>query len=102
MRLYSILYEPDTEPFVYVEDLSSQGNNTWLYQRGDVWERCVMERRSIRLLSDGDRLRLCDGTMFAFRSIQVTQPPPSVEERDELRELEQDVSSLHRCSKVCH
>ena len=91
MRLYSIIYEPGIEPFLYVEDLSSQGNNMWLYKRGGYWERCLLEKGSIKLLSHGDRLRLCDGTVFAFRSIHVTQCSSS-EEIDELRKLERDVS----------
>ena len=55
-----------------------------------------MEKGSIKLLSDGDRLRLCDGTVFRFRSDYIpscsSSSPPASTEKDELRELEKDVS----------
>ena len=92
MRLYSIIYEDNVEPFLYVEDLSSQGNNAWLYKRQSTWERCIMEKGSIKLLSDGDRLRLCDGTVFRFESDYTPPSSSASTETDELRELEKDVS----------
>ena len=58
-----------------------------------------MEKGSIKLLSDGDRLRLCDGTVFRFRSDYVpssSSSPPASTEKDELRELEKDVSRRER------
>lgn len=96
MRLYSIDYDGIIEPFLYIEDLSSQGNNTWLYKRDKHWERIVMSKGSIILLSHGDRIRLCDGTVFAFRSAHLSQAPSRPAEEDELRALEKDVGQYHR------
>jgi hypothetical protein len=94
MRLYSINYDVGTEPFLYAEDLSSQGNNTWLYKRQSTWERCIMERGGIKLLSDGDYLRLCDGTSLRYRSDYTPSEPPLDSQQDELRELEKNVGRL--------
>ena len=94
MRLYSIDYDAGIEPFLYVEDLSSQGNNTWLYKRQSTWERCVMEKGSVMLLSDGDRLRLCDGTVLRYRSDYTPSASSVDSQENELRELEKNVGRL--------
>lgn len=100
IRMYSIIYSDDVEPFLYVEDISSQGSNTWLYKRKRQWERIVMSKGSVMLLSDGDRLRLCDGTVFAFRSYQTAQSSMAPTAKDELREQEMDVSQHRYCGRL--
>ena len=94
MRLYSIDYDVGMEPFLYVEDASSHGNNAWLYKRQSTWERCTMEKGSIKLLSDGDRLRLCDGTLLRYRSDYAPSASSLDSQRDELREVEKNVGRL--------
>lgn len=91
MRLYSIDYDAGIEPFLYVEDLSSQGNNAWLYKRQSTWERCMMEKGSVMLLSDGNRLQLCDGTVLRYRSGCAPSTSSVDIQRDELREIEKEV-----------
>lgn len=98
-RLYSIVYDTETEPFVYVEDVSSNGNNTWLYKKDQCWESCAMSKGTTFLLSHRDKLRLCDGTMFIYHSDWIRQNSASLEDVDELRKLETEVS-LH-CSEGC-
>ena len=92
MRIYSIVYDEETkevEPFVYAQDLSSNGHNAWLHKKTHCWEPYVLSKGASVLLSHGDRLRLCDGTIFLYYSsmqLYVSLPEP-----DELRELEKDV-----------
>ena len=95
MRLYSIDYDIGMEPFLYVEDLSSQGNNAWLYKQQSTWERCPMEKGSIKLISDGDRLRLCDGTVLQYRSDYAPSASSLKSQKIELREVERNVGRLN-------
>ena len=93
IRIFSVIYTEEVEPLLYVEDVSSQGNNTWMYKRDKFWERIIMAKGGIMLLCHGDRLRLCDGTVFAFRSAHVNQSLATQTGKDELRDLEKEVSS---------
>jgi len=93
-RIYSIVYDTETEPFVYAEDLSFNGNNTWLYERDQCWDSCLMSKGTTFLLSHRNKLRLCDGTMFIYYCDWICQKSASPEEVDELRKLEREVS-LH-------
>ncbi len=93
-RIYSIVYDTETEPFVYAEDLSSNGNNTWLYKREQCWESCLMSKGTTFLLSHRNKLRLCDGTMLIYYCDWISQKSASPEAVDELRKLEIEVS-LH-------
>ena len=77
---------------MYAEDLSSNGNNSWLYMRDEYWESCHMHRGTTILLSDGNRLRLCDGTTFTYHSEWISPKPQIPQEVDELRELEREVT----------
>ena len=99
MRIYTIIYTEDVEPFVYVEELSSQGSNTWFYKCRKHWERIIMSKGSVMLLSHGDRLRLCDGTVFAFRSYRTAQSSTAPIDKNEPREREIDVSQHHGYSR---
>ena len=51
-----------------------------------------MNRGSVMLLCHGDRLRLCDGTVFAFHSTYANKAVPTHAGKDELRDLEKEVS----------
>ncbi|KAL8796463.1 MAG: hypothetical protein Q9195_001137 [Heterodermia aff. obscurata] len=80
--------------------MSSQSNNSWMYKRDKVWERIVMSRGSIVLLCHGDRLRLCDGTVFAYHSTHVNQSISTHSGEDELRDLEKEsFSNLYHITK---
>ena len=92
MRVYPIVYDEDSkdvEPFVYAQDMSSNGHNTWLHKKAHSWEPYILSKGVAVLLSHGDGLRLCDGTTFVYDS-QIRRHEPSLE-RDELREFEKEV-----------
>lgn len=91
-RIYSIVYDLETEPFVYAEDLSSNGNNTWLYERDHCWEPCLIEKSTTILLSQGNKFRLCDGTTFVYHSDWTSPIMASSLVVDELQDLEKEVS----------
>ena len=93
-RIFSVIYTEETEPLLYVEDMSSQGNNTWMYKRDKSWEQIVMNKGNIMLFCHDDRLRLCDGTVFAFRSTHVNQSVSTPAGKDDLRDLEKEVSPI--------
>lgn len=72
IRIYSIRYDPDVEPFVYAENLSLNGV-AWLHQRGTKCEAFPIAKGKAVLLSNGDKIKLCDRTTFTFE----TRLPPS-------------------------
>lgn len=92
MRIYSVVYDEETkevEPFVYAQDLSSNGYNTWLLKKAHCWEPYVLSKGLAVLLSHGDGLRLCDGTRFEYNSNVLCYA--SSPELDAIRELEKNV-----------
>ena len=50
-----------------------------------------MSKGTTVLLSHGNKLRLCDGTMFIYHSYWYAQKPAFPQEVDVLRELEVEV-----------
>ena len=76
LRIYSIVYEANIDPmqgFVYAEDLSTNGSY-WQYMRGSHWIEAHMGKENAVLLSDGEKIRLCDGSCFVFRSAFSARP----------------------------
>ncbi|KAI4278763.1 MAG: hypothetical protein L6R35_006076, partial [Caloplaca aegaea] len=67
LRIYSIRYDSGVEPFVYAENLSPNGVE-WLRQRNGVWEAFPIPNGKAILLSNGEKLRLCDRTVFKFET----------------------------------
>ncbi|KAL8697704.1 MAG: hypothetical protein Q9201_006977 [Fulgogasparrea decipioides] len=67
IRIYSIRYDPGVEPFVYAENLSLNGVE-WLQRQGMTWDAFRVPHGQAVLLSDGDKLRLCDQTTFIFQT----------------------------------
>ncbi|KAL8689292.1 MAG: hypothetical protein Q9218_005004 [Villophora microphyllina] len=67
LRIYSIRYDPGVEPFVYAENLSMNGFE-WLHQRGTAWDAFPVSKGKAVLLSGGDKIRLCNQTIFLFET----------------------------------
>ena len=99
LRIYSIRYDQGVEPFVYVENLSVNGVD-WLHQRHEEWGPCPILHGEAILLSNGDRLCLCDQTVFTFQTrLPASQLLTSTqleehEDPDCRQALEKAVSSL--------
>lgn len=60
-----------------------------------------MSKGATFLLSQGDKLRLCDGTTFIYHSNWVCEEPTPPQEVDELRDMERDVYSHHARAVLC-
>ena len=70
LRIYSTIYDLEVEPvksFVYALDLSINGSY-WRYKRGNHWNETKIGKGNAVLLSDGEKVRLCNGSCFIFRS----------------------------------
>ncbi|CAD6582985.1 MAG: hypothetical protein ASARMPRED_001122 [Alectoria sarmentosa] len=68
LLIYTIAYTEDNHQriFVYAKDLSTNGTY-WRYKHGNHWKELLIGKGSAVLLSDGDKIRLCNGSSFAFR-----------------------------------
>lgn len=53
---------------MYAKDISTNGS-TWRYKHDDYWREHLIGKGSAVLLSDGDKLRLCNGSSFTFRPV---------------------------------
>lgn len=73
LRIYTIVYAEHNYQriFVYAKDLSPNGSY-WCYKHDNHWEETKIGKGKAVLLSDGDKIRLCDGSSFAFRSVLRT------------------------------
>ena len=92
VRIYSVIYDltvDNMEVFVYAEDLSTNGS-AWLPNIEGSQKRFSIRKNRAFLLSDGDKILLCDGTSFMF----VSRACPG--ELDEIQEMEKDVSCFLR------
>ncbi len=78
VRIYSVIYDETTEPFVYAENLSRNGCY-WLQKKGSSYQKYYIGKGSAFLLSDGDKITLCDWTTFVFRAIPFLQSGPQAE-----------------------
>lgn len=90
MRIYTVIYDSTVEPFVYAEDLSTNGSR-WLFRKGHVWKSWPMGRGEAFLLSSGDKIQLCDGSSFVFRPAPFAQDIPQEAELSALQAVERDV-----------
>ena len=70
LQLYTIVYAEDNYQrlFTYAKDLSTNGSY-WRYNYGNNWNEFLIGRGEAVLLSDGDRIRLCNGSSFVFRTV---------------------------------
>lgn len=70
LQIYSIAYTEDDHQriFVYAKDISTNGS-FWRYKYNDYWREYLIGKGRAVLLSDGDKLRLCDGSSFTFRPL---------------------------------
>lgn len=76
--------------FVYAEDLSTNGSH-WQYMRGSHWTEAHIGKGNAVLLSDGEKIRLCDGSCFVFRSSLPTLPMNDIDGAGSLEEVQRKV-----------
>lgn len=90
IRIYSVIYDETTEPLVYAEDLSRNGCS-WLQKRGSKYQKYSIGKGNAFLLSDGDKVTLCDRSTFIFRAVPFIQSGLQVEDLLDLKKLEIEV-----------
>lgn len=99
LRIYSVIYDHTIEPFVYAENLSRNGSR-WLFKKLANWKSYPMGNGASFLLSNGDRLQLCDGTLLTFHAAPFRQDVQQLEDSLALQTEERKVfgfsSSLSR------
>lgn len=73
LQIYTIIYAEDNcqRVFTYAKDLSTNGSY-WRYKYGNHWNEMPIGRGKAVLLSDGDKVHLCNGSSFAFWSAPQT------------------------------
>ncbi len=95
LNIYSIMYNDEPrQAFVYAQDLSTNGSY-WIYKSGLREEEAVIGRGCAVLLSDGDKIRICDSTYFIFGAAAISKPiniEPDAEYM-QVQKTELDVSS---------
>ena len=93
LRIYSIIYDLNDlniDPFVYAEDISTNGSR-WLPKiRCPQMPYSIGKNRAF-LLSDGDRMLLNDHVSFEFSCTSIKRLPQT-DQSNETQELEKDVS----------
>ena len=96
LLIYTIAYTEDNHQriFVYAKDLSTNGTY-WRYKHGNHWKELLIGKGSAVLLSDGDKIRLCNGSSFAFRSVH--RKPPYPEDTGTIREEDTKAGLKFRC-----
>lgn len=90
VRIYSVIYDETTEPLVYAENLSRNGCY-WLQKKGSKYQKYSIGKSNAFLLSDGDKITLCDWTTFIFRAVPFLQSEPQAEDLLDLKKLEIEV-----------
>lgn len=90
LRIYSVIYDQTIEPFVYAEDLSRNGSR-WLFKKLANWKSYPMGNSASFLLSNGDRLQLCDGTLLTFHAAPFRQDVQQLEDSLTLQTVERKV-----------
>lgn len=74
LKIYSIMYNDEPrQAFVYAQDLSINGSK-WIYKSGICDEEAIIGRGHAVLLSDGDKIRICDSTCFMFGAAAISMP----------------------------
>ena len=87
LQIYSITYIEDDHQriFVYAKDLSTNGS-FWRYKHGNGWKEFLIGKGNAVLLSNGDRIRLYNGSSFTFQSVnrspECSQYASTVQEDD--------------------
>ena len=73
LQLYTIVYAEDNCQCIFTcaKDLSTNGSY-WRYEYGNDWNEILIGHGEAVLLSDGDRVRLCNGSSFTFRTVPRT------------------------------
>ncbi len=61
------------QAFVYAQDLSTNGSR-WIYKSETRNEEAVIGRGHAVLLTDGDKVRICDSTCFTFGAAAISKP----------------------------
>ena len=93
LQIYTIIYAEDDRQhvFTYAKDLSTNGSY-WRYQYGKHWKELLIGQGKAVLLSDGDKIRLCNRSSFAFWSVPQTSQCPeeasTVQDEDTQASLE--------------
>lgn len=95
MRIYSIIYDETTAPFVYAEDLSMNGCH-WLPKKGARHQKYAIGKGNSVLLSNGDKIMMCDGTTFIFLASCFSQSETQPEDILDLKRLEIEVFGSFR------
>lgn len=90
IRIYSVIYDETTEPLVYAENLSRNGCS-WLQKRDFRYHKYSIGKGNAFLLSNGDKITLCDRSTFIFRAIPFIQSGLQVEDLLDLKKLEIEV-----------
>lgn len=81
-RVYTIVYDDQIEPLIYIEDLSSNGT---------YWNGSLLGRgNEAALLSDGDRIRISARISYTFRALRTLESEPM----DDIQEAEKRVSLI--------
>ena len=102
IRIYSVIYDETTEPLVYAENLSRNGCS-WLQKRDSKYQKYSIGQGNAFLLSDGDKITLCDWTTFIFRAIPFLQSGLRAEDLLDLKKLELEVMRslpFEKCSTL--
>lgn len=93
LRIYSVIYDQTIEPFVYAENLSRNGSR-WLFKKLANWKSYPMGNSASFLLSNGDRLQLCDGTLLTFHATPFRPEVQQLEDSLALQIVERKVSGF--------
>lgn len=79
-RVYTIVYDDQIEPLIYIEDLSSNGT---------YWNGSLLGRgNEAALLSNGDRIRISARISYTFQALRTLKSEPV----DDIQEAEKRVS----------
>lgn len=68
LRIYTIIFDNNTAPLVYAEDLS---------RNGTYWNGSLIGRgNGGYLLSDSDALKISPSVEFGYAALMTAEPPP--------------------------
>lgn len=97
VKIYSIFGEHNA--FVYAEDLSTNGT-FWRYQGKARWLESRIGKNKAVLLSDGDQIRLCDGSCYVFNAVAASTRTEFMEDANLVQRKEIEVGLKFKCT-VC-
>ena len=86
---------------MYAEDLSTNGS-FWRYERDHQWCELRIGRGNATLLGDGDQIRLCDGSCYAFHAFKGDTPVQSIHKISHAKKEEIEVGHkpTHETSRI--